>query len=598
MSVNKAIFTVEVDDSQFKEFKALFDRYQEAVKALPKDWKEAGAGVVATGEAQHELTGTLKEQVALLVRQELAAREVADHADTTSSRWSTVVGKFKEIDKALERGTVRMAKWGALATGVLGGLSALGIGASLWGLDRMASAVTSYRRTAMGMGVSYGQLQSANVNYSRLISSPSGLLSSVSNAKYDITSPEYATMLGVGVPSSLLAKGNVGDITAKFLELLPALFKGQPKGMWGATAKGYGIDQMMPMNDLIAYLSASPDERKQMIEKQREDARRMDITDDKAKKWADFSTQMDRAMKSVEAVFMTKLAALEPGLEKLSGVVVNVVTAFGNSDTLKGWIDGLASGIEALANYVGSKDFQQDVKNFGIWIGQAAQKIWDFITGFNLISPAKAGNMPSSSVLGQGGEAFRPGDYVSPSGEVIHGGFSGSGGSLGTPMIDHSAPLKGAALEHAAFIREYAEKIGMDPDWAVRWAASEGLNAWTEKNPNAGSYVDRDANGNAFSYGDFQLNIKNGLGVIARHMGIDPARAEDWKKADMFAMDWAMKNGISDWRTDAAYRAVGGRVPRITPRAHVKAPKISIRQNTGNDPVLAHFQMANPTAAL
>ena len=661
MPLNKAIFTVEVDDSKFKEFRALFDRYQEAVKNLPKDWAEVGKGVIAAGLAQEALTGSLKEQVALLVKQELASKKIANNSDEVGSKWSGIVNKFREIDRSLERGTIKMVKWGALATGVLGGLSALGVGASLWGLDRMAAAVTATRRTAMGLGTTYGQFQSANVNYSRLISSPSSLLSGVANAKYDITSPEYTALLASGVSPSTLKNGNTGDIATAFLERLPQLFKGVPKGMWGATAKAYGVDQVMPMSDITAFLNASPEERKQMIDKQREDAKRMDVTDEASKKWADFSTQMDRAMKAVEATFMTKLAAIEPGLEKLSGVIVHAIEEFGKSDTLKGWLESLGHGIETLANYIGSKDFQTDVKNFGNWIGEAAEKIWAFVTGFNLITPAKAGGLPSSSVLGKGGDQFKPGDYVDSQGRVVHtfGSMSGRGGLMnrlhsrgaggGSPSgegppgstsgamaaamdqlrkegVPEDKLHNAAAMLVGQAIAESGLRPGISHDhgtgygvYGARLERRDAMLAWLAANGYA-----KDSLEGQMRYMAHEAMTNSRFARTRDHLmrgDVDPGSIND------VTGNFESPTVINDRRAsvNSALRApplVDRHVSPeksevITPKSETTTPKssttsptsmipvdsarrfarITIRENPGNDPVRAHAQMANPTTA-
>ena len=92
------------------------------------------------------------------------------------------------------------------------------------------------------------------------------------------------------------------------------------------------------------------------------------------------------------------------------------------------------------------------------------------------------------------------------------------------------------SMTHEQFIRDYAAKIGLSPEVAVGIANAEGLRAWSSKNPNAGSYVDRTA-GVPWSFGDFQLNTRNGMGVDAIKAGIDPRDPNQWQKADMFALD-------------------------------------------------------------
>jgi hypothetical protein len=103
---------------------------------------------------------------------------------------------------------------------------------------------------------------------------------------------------------------------------------------------------------------------------------------------------------------------------------------------------------------------------------------------------------------------------------------------------------------HEQFIRDYAQKIGVNPDLAVGIANAEGLRAWSAQNPNAASYVDRTA-GVPWSFGDFQLNTRNGMGVDALKAGVDPRDPNQWQAADRFALDQMKTGGVSPWKGDA-----------------------------------------------
>jgi hypothetical protein len=118
----------------------------------------------------------------------------------------------------------------------------------------------------------------------------------------------------------------------------------------------------------------------------------------------------------------------------------------------------------------------------------------------------------------------------------------------------------------------YAESKGYDPkaaaDLASNIAKAEGNNPQGWKTPNLASAVDRNPDGTAFSFGDFQENVRNGLGTEARRAGIDPADPSQWQRADDFAIRSMVDGGLGPWKGDAAvsaYQAAGGgnRVPRV-----------------------------------
>ena len=119
----------------------------------------------------------------------------------------------------------------------------------------------------------------------------------------------------------------------------------------------------------------------------------------------------------------------------------------------------------------------------------------------------------------------------------------------GTSSQAPIASQQGGNAGHEQFIRDYAAKVGVNPDVAVGVANAEGLRAWSASNPNAGSYVDR-SGGQPFSFGDFQLNTRNGMGVDALKAGIDPRDPNQWQAADQFAIDQMKAGGLGPWKGD------------------------------------------------
>ena len=106
------------------------------------------------------------------------------------------------------------------------------------------------------------------------------------------------------------------------------------------------------------------------------------------------------------------------------------------------------------------------------------------------------------------------------------------------------------------YIREAAIARGIDPDIAVRVAASEGLNA----NPEEGwqSMVMRDGKREE-SYGPFQLYMGGGLGnVFQEQTGLDPRDPSTVTQQIDFALDQATNVGWSPWY-GAAHVGIGER---------------------------------------
>jgi hypothetical protein len=141
-----------------------------------------------------------------------------------------------------------------------------------------------------------------------------------------------------------------------------------------------------------------------------------------------------------------------------------------------------------------------------------------------------------------------------PAGYAGGGGSSGGGGASGSWSSGQALSQRD---QHIQFIRDYAKKIGLDPDLALGIAGAEGLNAWSAKNPNAASNLRADQRLGG-SYGDFQLNM-GGMGAGALKAGIDPRDPSQWQAADRYALDQMKAGGVKPWSDPVAraYAATG-----------------------------------------
>jgi hypothetical protein len=141
----------------------------------------------------------------------------------------------------------------------------------------------------------------------------------------------------------------------------------------------------------------------------------------------------------------------------------------------------------------------------------------------------------------------------------------GAAAPINAGLTVNTSPLAGS---HEQFITDYAKSIGLDPKLALGIANAEGLRAWSTSNPNAASRVDVE-NGKPFSFGDFQLNVRNGMGADALARGIDPRDPAQWQAADRFALDQMKAGGVGPWRGDpvAAAYLKSGQTPATAPAA-------------------------------
>ena len=400
----KTILEVEIDDSKFRKFRELFDAYNRQLAKVPGAWKEVNKETAQNRTLMDKLIQAAADQNINSGKQANNAKQMEASIRGSSRLWVETAGSAATVEKYVTSITSKLAKWSTL-TAVFTGL--LGAG-SLFGLDRLASAISTNRKSAMGLGVSYGQQSAFNVNYSRFIN-PGSFLNNVAGAKYDMTSPAYRALMSMGISPNEIQKKNSADLSQEALERLPGLFAGmKDRSMIGAKAKAYGVDQLMTLQELMAYLNASPQERKATSERYRNDARSMDMSDETTRKWQDFTTQLDRAGRRIQTVFMDKLVALEQPLEKLSDTVVHLVDTLANSGVLSQWISSVSGGLEHLADFINSPDFKKDVKGFGDFLANAVKVIWKFVSTFG----GKVGDVVGKSMDAATDEKYKDANYV------------------------------------------------------------------------------------------------------------------------------------------------------------------------------------------
>jgi hypothetical protein len=399
----RTILEVEIDDSRFRKFRELFDSYQKTLEKVPGAWKEVNKQTQANKTLVDQLIAAAAAQGNTGEQKAATARKIESSLRGSSKLWEVTAGSVDLVGKHISNITSKLAKWTTLTTAFTGLLG----GGSLWGIDKLAEVIANNRRTAMGLGSSYGSMNSFNLNYSRLINTGS-FLNNISNARFDITSPAYRALISLGINPNKIRNSDTSDLAQETVTRIHQLFAGTKPGMVGAKAQAYGVDQLMSLQEIVAISKANPEELKRIAGKYKQDSKTMGVGDAAQRKWQDLVTALDRAGRRIQAVFMDKLAALEPALEKLSSAVVDAVAAFANSGVLEQWITAISGGLGRLADFIDSPEFQKDVRSFGAWLAEAVKTIWRFVAAFG----GKVGDAVGTTLDGAVDPSYKKDAYV------------------------------------------------------------------------------------------------------------------------------------------------------------------------------------------
>lgn len=365
---NKPIIDIDVNDEQFKSFLDLYDQFHTSLQEIPEDWAKVGK---ESKSAFNAIGAAMLAQNTLLTKNLRGQREFNEEARKSALSWEKLSQHTKAAAGHIVDATKSLVRWTGAAT-IVSGL--LGAG-SLFGIDRLGHAVTAGRRSSAGLGVSYGQQQAFGLNFGRY-ADPGSVLGSVSTGLFDVTSPEYLALLRAGVSPKQLEGGNAADIGASLLEKIPKLFGNVPANQRGLLANTYGFSQLGIGPEAInRYLAASPEERAKQQREYRGNASDLDLTKGQQRAWNDLTTMLDRAGKMIENTFVTGLAPLAPGLEKLSDGVSIAFKAFLGSDAFKEWITKAGDGLKWLGTYLSSPEFKKDAEDFAKALGDLASAI-------------------------------------------------------------------------------------------------------------------------------------------------------------------------------------------------------------------------------
>jgi len=374
--VAKSIWSVDVDDAKFKAFKDLFDKYQAQLEKMPEAWKAASA------EQQGLMRGFANVTAAMLAHNDIARKTASEghrgatETDRQARSWHSIARDSKEVAGNVASMTRSFVKWTGLTTlftGLLGG-------GSLWGFTHLAGSVAAMRQSAAGFGITPGQGTAFGVDFGRFLASPQGTLSAVAAALSDPTSPAYrpiAALLGN------VQGRNAADVSSQLLQALPRLFPGGAKQQnLGTVAEAYGLTNILSVEDIRRYLSASPEERKRQEGAYRSDVGRFELDPGTTRAYQEFTTQLDRAGNSIFKVFVQGLEPLTGPLAHLSDSVSHVVAAFLQAGNDKHWIEQISGALERFASYVATPEFDQNVKTFVDDMDQLVRALGNVLSWF------------------------------------------------------------------------------------------------------------------------------------------------------------------------------------------------------------------------
>ncbi len=389
----KSIIDIEINDAPWTRFKELFDQYRQQLKESAKDWQTTSAAIdeastktaegvnetsaateslaivaASAAAAFHEIATAVTRQSVEIVKAVSGSQTISKESNATARNWHNMAKDSKDFATNIYEATRSLLKWSTL-TGVIGGL--LG-GGGLFGIDRLATAAGSQRRSALGLGVNSGEERAFDLNYGRVVDSQN-FLSGVNEAMLDVTKRWTLTASGLS-PNQIQGK-NTAEVSGMLLPRIKTLADQTNPNNLEQLRTSLGISQFMSLRDLERLRNTPASEVAGYGKSYEADRKNLAVPDGVLKAWQDLQTQLGRAGTQLENVLINGLVRLAEPIGKLSKSVVDLFEALAKSPVVKGWIETLAEVLEKFAKWIGSPDFEKDVLKFVTNVGKLAISI-------------------------------------------------------------------------------------------------------------------------------------------------------------------------------------------------------------------------------
>jgi len=541
---------VLVDDEKFKAFAKVFEAHKAAVDQLPAAWKTATETAVATRTEFEKSATALAEQAASSAAINKEVGQLTQTSGALAHHWHLMRLNTQGVASNIKDMTSSLLSWG----GTLGKLTGLALGGAtaaaglgitgFWGMDKLGQSVAAKRMRARGLGTSIGGVASFETAFARF-GDTGAMLSGANVAKTDVSSAERRALGNIGISNAQIDKLPSDELAA--LEYQKIKEKSdtikEDNNFYGPMASLGFTDHAM-----LQTVRQTPRSELEGLEKQfRTDKPKMNIGEDAAKKWVEFTQEVTRVTTTLENKFEVRLSELGPSLSKLSEEFGKAAGVFIDKD-LGPWIGKAADGLEWLASKVGSNQAKSYVTGFFDDIKSAAELMGGVV--HKLAEVGKwLGISPANAALESGrlGSGFGPGS--SPAGMEFGPQLPGHSPGGGAGPGDRGGGQSGGG--------EYNVKKAYDLIKAAGGSDEEARTLAAIAQPESGGNPKaHNKQGPDNSYGLWQINMLGAMGPNRR------AKYGLSSNEDLF--DPAMHReagGYRDWSTysSGAYkRYLGG----------------------------------------
>ncbi len=353
---------VDVNSSEFEQFKSSFKQYTDALAKAPAHWSKISQAAKETSNENLKATKAISEYSEQAEKSNKFVGALRQHSEVINRMWVTISQSTRSAASHITDATRSLLQWSGV-TGLIGGIAGY---ATVQGISNLMNTAAGGRSTAMGLGTSYAKWKSFTTNYARLGDMDSFLNRlNVNKSTVEGRSGLYA----LGLKDKDIAK-ETPDLGANVIKRLKKFVDNTPDEILGNRLRQYRLDQYISPEDALLLKRMKAGEVAQLAEGYQKDVKNKtyDVNEQDLKKWQDFKTKIDSAGNAIAKTFIEGLA---PVAEKLGNFA--------------DWTSSHLDGLEHLPEMVEAK-----WKSFGEFIANAKWEPWvvDFFVGVRDITRA------------------------------------------------------------------------------------------------------------------------------------------------------------------------------------------------------------------
>ncbi|HVY15949.1 MAG TPA: lytic transglycosylase domain-containing protein [Rhodopila sp.] len=397
----KSIIDIDINDSAFQKFREQFQAYQRLLKNSSSDWSKVTQEIDGSRESFQKMVESSKARLAQTRLTAAAEKEAANQLDRSTNAserqahaWRDLAKNAGSFASKIADSTRSLLRWASI-TGVISGV--LGAG-GLFGIERLAVSAGNQRRSALGLGVTPGQLTASSLNLGRLVD-PGALLGGVNEALHDPT--KTAPFAALGLNAQAEERKGTAQAAIDVMRAYRSLLDRTDPALRGLVTQQYGLGQFGFNGETANRVANTPRaEFDSILRQQQIDARTLDLTQQQQKAWQDLQVQLNRAAATIEKTFTVALTDLAKPIGDVSVGLTHLVESLGRSDEVKTLIGDVANGLEGFAKFVGTPEFKTDVQTFGQGVKQLAEDISWALKKLGALDTKTVENEAGGGVLG------------------------------------------------------------------------------------------------------------------------------------------------------------------------------------------------------